>query len=92
MPRYRVKVDSLTGKNGRTFYRGDSVTDENFISAEELVRQGFLEEFIEMSVEPVVLNINDYTRVRLMDLLNSAGVGFSKNASKIELFEKLKAL
>lgn len=96
MPKpYRVAVDSLTGKQGRIHYRGDTVTGEQFISAEELVKQGFLQEFIvieekiDLKPEP---KLEDYTRRYLMDKLKEAGVTFSPNSSKVELFEKFKIL
>lgn len=95
MPNYRVAVDSLTGKNGRTYYRGDSVTHEQFVSSEELARQGFLQEFIvieekiEVKPEP---KLEDFTRGNLMDKLKEAGIKFSPNSSKVELFEKWKNL
>ncbi len=95
MPNYRVAVDSLTGKHGRIHYRGDTVTDEQFISAEELAKQGFLEKFIvieekiELKPEP---KLEDFTRGTLMDRLKEAGVKFSPNSSKVELFEIWKKL
>lgn len=96
MPNYRVAVDSVTGKRGRVFWRGDSVTDEQFENARELSRQGFLEEIIVIMEEQIEMKpepkLEDFTRGNLMNKLKEAGVKFSPNSSKVELFEKWKNL
>ena len=102
MRRFRVKVDSVTGKT-QTFLREGYVNEDQLPDglALDLEKKGILEFVTELmepedltptAPEPKKPEMKDFTRIELMDRLTDAGVKFSKDSSKVELFEKFRNL
>lgn len=92
MARYTVKADSITGRNGRVFKKGDEVTELSFLpgAVGDLEKGNFIEKIDE---QPEIIpgknrmTLGDVTIGSMKTDLIAMRVEFPKNASKSELFE-----
>ena len=103
MRHYIVLAVSVISRYGE-HKQGGRVTEADFYQgiAEELVGTGALERDYEDDVEARIdpgpvevretgVRINEITRIKIMSELSEAGIIYSQNESKIELFEKWKS-
>lgn len=94
----KVKMTTITGKNGRVHRFKEIVTESHFMPGrfDELLSKKYIEEIAEgehvelvsdLMVSLPVAHTEDRTRSEIMEALDKLGVKYSSDLSKNELYE-----